>query len=165
MNDRAFVDTNILVYAVDTRAAAKQARAAAVIEELITSSRAVVSTQVLQEYFVHALKLRIPASEVRANVEVYSQLEVVLVGPELILGAIDLHRLHHLSFWDALIIRCASAAGCGRVLTEHMNHGQIINGVRIENPFLAVADKAKERTASWRVAGGGRRTARRTRRA
>lgn len=111
-----------------------------------------MSTQVLQEYFVKATgKLRLPADEVRARVEQLAQLEVVLVRPDLILGAIDLHRLSRISFWDALIVRCASAAGCGRLLTEDLNHGQLIDGVRIENPFASTGGKAKELSPSWRV--------------
>lgn len=52
-----------------------------------------------------------------------------------ILGAIDLCRLHALTFWDALVVRAASAAGCGRLLSEDMHDGQTIDGARIENPF------------------------------
>lgn len=59
----------------------------------------------------------------------------MIIRPELILGAIDLCRLHELSFWDALVVRSASAAGCGRLLSEDMQDGQTIDGVRIENPF------------------------------
>jgi predicted nucleic acid-binding protein len=55
--------------------------------------------------------------------------------PEIILGAIDLHRLHALSFWDALVVKAASVAGCGRLLSEDLNHGQAIGGITIENPF------------------------------
>jgi predicted nucleic acid-binding protein len=73
----------------------------------------------------------------RRKVEALAELEVVLVRPELIIGAIDLHRLHALSFWDALVIRCASAAGCRRIFSEDMAHGQTIDGVEIENPFKA----------------------------
>src|SRR5258708_26045390 len=56
------------------------------------------------------------------------------IGPPLIFKilAIDLHLLHSISFWDALIVRCASAAGCVRLLTEDLNHGQRIDGVQIE---------------------------------
>ncbi|MBV9947130.1 MAG: hypothetical protein JOZ69_09805, partial [Myxococcales bacterium] len=55
-----------------------------------------------------------------------------MIRPERVLGAIDLHRLNSISFWDALIVRCASAAGCATVLTEDLNAGQVIDGVRIE---------------------------------
>lgn len=136
MSDRVFVDTNIFVYADDRSAKAKRVRARAVLSELIRTRRAVVSTQVMQEYFAAATaKLGLPPERARIRVERLNRLDVVLVRPELILGAIDLCRLHSLSFWDALVVRSASAAGCGRLLSEDMQHGQTLDGVRIENPF------------------------------
>jgi predicted nucleic acid-binding protein len=41
-----------------------------------------------------------------------------------------------IKFWDALIIAAASAANCFEVLTEDLNEGQIIAGVRVVNPFM-----------------------------
>lgn len=55
---------------------------------------------------------------------------------DAILAAIDLHRLHSLSFWDALIIRSATASGCTVLLSEDMQHGRRIDGLQICNPFL-----------------------------
>lgn len=134
--ERVFLDTNVLVYADDLAAGVKRDQAMALLRELVQSSRAVVSTQVLQEFYVIATrKLGVPAEIARQKVERFAQLDVVLVRPELVLGAIDLHRLHRLSFWDALVVRCASVSGCARVLSEDMGHGQLVDGVRIENPF------------------------------
>jgi predicted nucleic acid-binding protein len=136
MSDRAFVDTNIFVYADDRSAKTKRVRARAVLSELIRHKRAVVSTQVMQEYFAAAVKtLGLSPERARLRVERLNRLDVVLIRPELILGAIDLCRLHPLSFWDALVVRSASAAGCGRLLSEDLQDGQTIDGVRIENPF------------------------------
>lgn len=136
LSDRVFVDTNVFVYADDADAGGKRDRARSILSELVSAGRAVVSTQVLQEFYVVATrKLSIPPDRARSRIEVLSRLHVVLIRPELVLGAIDLHRLHALSFWDALVLRCASVAGCSRVLSEDLNHGQIIDGVRIENPF------------------------------
>ena len=136
MSDRVFVDTNIFVYADDRAARTKRARARTVLSELIRTRRAVVSTQVMQEYFAAAIKkLGLSPERARIRVERLNRLDVVLIRPELILGAIDLCRLHALSFWDALVVRSASAAGCGRLLSEDMQDGQTIDGVRIENPF------------------------------
>lgn len=136
MSDRVFVDTNIFVYADDRAARTKRVRARTVLSELIRTRRAVVSTQVMQEYFVAAIKkLGLSPERARIRVQRLNRLDVVLIRPELILGAIDLCRLHALSFWDALVVRSASAAGCGRLLSEDMQDGQTIDGVRIENPF------------------------------
>lgn len=136
MSDRVFVDTNIFVYADDKSARTKRVRARRVLSDLIREKRAVVSTQIMQEYFAAAVrKLGLSAEQARMRIERLSRLDVVLVRPELILGAIDLCRLHRLSFWDALVVRSASAAGCARLLTEDLQRGRTIDGVRIENPF------------------------------
>jgi predicted nucleic acid-binding protein len=137
MSDRVFVDTNVFVYADDAAAKVKRPRARAVLTELIRGRRAVVSTQVMQEYFAAAItRLKLPPARARLRIERLNRLDVVLIRPELILGAIDLHRLHALSFWDALVVRAASAAGCARLLTEDLQDGRTIDGVRIENPFV-----------------------------
>jgi predicted nucleic acid-binding protein len=136
MSDRVFIDTNIFVYADDRSARTKRVRARTVLSELIRAKRVVVSTQVMQEYFAAAIKkLGLSPERARIRVERLNRLDVVLIRPELILGAIDLCRLHALSFWDALVVRSASAAGCGRLLSEDMQDGQTIDGVKIENPF------------------------------
>ncbi len=138
MSDRVFLDTNILVYADDADAGAKHKTARKLVYDLIASSRAVLSTQVLQEYFVIATrKLGVKPELARRKVEALAELEVVRIRSDLIVGAIDLHRLHSLSFWDALIVRCASAAGCRRIFSEGMSPGQTLEGVEIENPFGA----------------------------
>lgn len=153
MAGRVFLDTNVLVYAEDARDGAKCKQARSIIEQAISSGEAVVSTQVLQELFsVATKKLGIAATVARGLVEDYSKLDVVLVRPELILGAIDLHRVHSVSFWDALVIRSASAASCDRLLSEDLQHGRTIDGVLIENPFLP-ATRAGEQRAGY---GAGR---------
>lgn len=137
MSGRFFLDTNVLVYADDLDAGKKREVAREILREALSSHTGVVSTQVLQEFFVIATrKLGGDAATARRKVELLSNLDLVLVRLDLILGAIDLHRLHQISFWDALIIRCASAAGCTRLISEDMHHGQVLDGVRIENPFL-----------------------------
>jgi predicted nucleic acid-binding protein len=118
MPERVVVATNVLVYAYDRKQRGKRARARSVLSDLIRERSAVISTQVLQEFFAATTrKLQLPAEQARRYVEMLTRLDVVLVRPELILAAIDLHRLHRLAFWDALIIKSASAAGCARVLS------------------------------------------------
>jgi predicted nucleic acid-binding protein len=131
-----FLDTNILLYADDGEAGRRHDRSVEIVEHAVRTGRGVLSTQVLQEYFVNATsKLGIDAGEVRINVELYSRMKVVQIRLEDILAAIDLHRLHQLSLWDALIVTCAAGSGCRRVLTEDLQHGQVLAGVKIENPF------------------------------
>jgi predicted nucleic acid-binding protein len=134
---RAFIDTNILVYADDSKYPAKQMKAIDLLEQHLRRHTGVVSIQVLQEYFVAAhRKLHLDAGIAKRKIEVYAKFHVAEPRVNDVLGAIDLHRLHGLSFWDALIIQSAKNSGCGVLLTEDMQHGQVIDGVKIVNPFL-----------------------------
>jgi predicted nucleic acid-binding protein len=137
VSERVFVDTNVLVYADDLDAGDKATRARELLRALYTDMNGVLSTQVLQEFFVVSTrKLGVDKAVARRKVELLSKLDVVTIQVSHILQAIDLHRLHSVSFWDALIISCAAAAGCVRLLSEDLQHGAVIAGVRIENPFL-----------------------------
>jgi predicted nucleic acid-binding protein len=75
-------------------------------------------------------------SLIRERLTFYRRFEVATTTPELIAGALDLHVLHGLSFYDALIVQAALASGCQRVLTEDMQNGARFGGVQIVNPFL-----------------------------
>lgn len=134
---RAFFDTNILFYSDDKRSPGKQQRALSLIRSHRSDRTGVVSLQVLQEYFVSVTrKLGLDPAIARRKLEIFSRFE--LVEPRLgdILAAIDLHRLHQISYWDALVVHSAKVSGCQAVFTEDLQHGQVINGVRIVNPFL-----------------------------
>jgi predicted nucleic acid-binding protein len=140
MTGRTFLDSNILVYSVDEGPAeeAKHARATELLSGRAESL--VVSTQVLQEFYVVATrKLKNPLSEERAAraVRGLAKLDVIGMDVPLVLAAVDTSRTAKISLWDALIIEAASRAGCDRVLSEDLNAGQEMHGVRIENPFAA----------------------------
>ncbi len=135
-----FVDTNVLVYAYDAADPAKQRRAQAVLEGLWRSRTGTLSTQVLQEFYSVAtskLKPAVELGEAREIISLYSAWPIVLIEPSLIINASRVSEQHQLSFWDALLVEAARAAGATQLLTEDMNHGQSIQGVRIENPFVA----------------------------
>jgi predicted nucleic acid-binding protein len=136
MPARSFFDTNILVYADDQANAAKQRRAVELFNEHRRARTGVVSLQVLQEYFVTVTrKLQIDARTARRRVELLSKFDVVVHEVSDVLAAIDLHRLHGLSFWDALILRATKQSGCSVLFTEDMQEAREIDGVRIVNPF------------------------------
>jgi predicted nucleic acid-binding protein len=133
---RVFLDTNVLLYADDEDAGGKRDRARELLAAALAAGNGVLSTQVLQEYFVNATrKLKLDPARARARMELYLGFEVTVVRVEHILGAIDLHRLRALSFWDALVVRCAADAGCELLLTEDLQHGSTMEGVKVENPF------------------------------
>ncbi len=136
MSGRSFFDTNVLVYTDDGDAPSKQTRALDLIAEHRQGRSGVVSTQVIQEYFVATTKkLGVPAPLARRKAELFGRLELVPIGLDDILGAIDLHRLHQLSLWDALIVRAALASGCTRLYTEDLKPGWRLDGLVVVNPF------------------------------
>jgi predicted nucleic acid-binding protein len=137
MKERSFIDTNILVYSDDADATEKCASSVSLLETAMRTRFGVISTQVLQEYFVASTrKLGVNPSIAKTRVQFFAKLDVVQISADDVLSAIDLHRLHSLSFWDSLILHAAKKAGCSVLLTEDMNHGQKIEGIRIHNPFL-----------------------------
>jgi predicted nucleic acid-binding protein len=131
-----FLDTNVLLYADDLDGGAKTGAARELVRRCIVDRTGVVSTQILQEYYVNARKkLKMEGSAARARVEIYSALEVVTVTPSLVLAAIDLNRLDSVSFWDALVVRAAELAGCDRLWSEDLQTGRRFGGVVVANPF------------------------------
>jgi predicted nucleic acid-binding protein len=136
MNVRSFFDTNVLAYADDKAAPAKQRRALELVAEHRRAGTGVVSLQVLQEYFVTVTrKLNVDARVARRKVELLAEFDVAAPDVTDILAAIDLHRLHGFSFWDALILRAAKQAGCRVLLSEDMQETRELDGVLIVNPF------------------------------
>lgn len=134
---RSFIDTNVLVYADAGDEPAKQRRALSLIAAARLSSQGVVSTQVLQEFANVALrKLGLPPDLLRERLRFYSGFDVVPVTAELIATAVDLHASHRLAFYDALVLRAAIAAGCGRLWSEDMQDGLRLGGLQIANPFV-----------------------------
>ena len=137
MNVRSFFDTNILVYSDDKDSPSKQRRAVELIAQHLERGTGAVSLQVLQEYFVTVTrKLRLEAAIARRKVELLAEFHVIVPNLTDVLAAIDLHRLHQLSFWDAMVLRTAKQAGCLALLTEDFQPGKTIDGVRIVNPFV-----------------------------
>ena len=105
MSARSFFDTNILVYADDDEAPAKQRLARDLIYQHRRGGTGVVSLQVLQEYFVTVTrKLKLDPRTARRKVELLSEFDVAAPQVADILAAIDLHRLHGFPFWDALVL-------------------------------------------------------------
>jgi predicted nucleic acid-binding protein len=137
MSAKVFLDANVLVYAQDAASPEKQRRSRDLIARLARTGDGVISTQVMQEFFVAVTrKLGVPPLAAKAVLKTFTVFEIVTAGPDLIHDAIDCAVLNAISFWDALIIAAAASAGCTILFTEDLNHGQIIMGVKVQNPLL-----------------------------
>lgn len=133
---KVFLDANVLVYAHDANAGGKRETSRDWLARLGRSGDGVISTQVLQEFFVATTrKLAVPPLAAKAVMKTFQVFEIVQVSPALIGEAIDCSVLNQLSFWDSLILTAAASAGCTTLLTEDMNPGQTALGVKIHNPY------------------------------
>jgi predicted nucleic acid-binding protein len=133
---KVFLDANILVYAQDRDSPAKRRRSREVIASLAQSGNGVISTQVLQEFYVAVTrKMGVAPLAAKRVMQTFKIFEIVQASPDLIESAIDCSVLNGISFWDALIVAAAAASACVIVYSEDLNSGQTIQGVRIENPF------------------------------
>ncbi len=133
-----FFDTNVLVYLVDEDEPEKQRIARSLVEEHLIKGDGVISVQVLREFYWVAGRLDHPLSEERAREAVndFAEFASVSEDADMVLKAVRRHREMSLSFWDALIVEAALKAGADRLFTEDLQHGQLIEGMRVENPFL-----------------------------
>lgn len=133
-----FFDTNILVYFIDEDEPEKQEVARGLVEEYLIEGNGMISVQVLREFYVAARRLRHPLSEERAleAVRDLATFSPLTEDATMVLGAVSRTREMSISFWDALIVEAALKAGADRLLTEDMQHGLLIEGMRVENPFL-----------------------------
>lgn len=137
MSGLSFLDTNVLVYTDDEDSPEKRARALAIYADCRRRSQGVLSIQVLQEYFVTVTrKLGVDTELARRKTDLFSRLHLVILDRDDILGAIDIHRLYRISFWDALIVRAALVSNCAILYSEDMQHGWKIESLQIVNLFI-----------------------------
>ncbi len=139
MSVRVFLDTNILVYAVDRAEQETDKRAKA--REIIAQGSFGLSAQVLQEFYVTVTrKIKKPLSAARAArlVAELAKLQIVTTDTTLINTAIALSERYQISYWDGAIIAAAEALDAKTVYSEDMNHGQTYGSVRVENPFVGL---------------------------
>jgi predicted nucleic acid-binding protein len=139
MNGKAFIDTNILIYAHDHRAGARYQLAEELLEKLWHEKRAVLSTQVLQEFCVNARRKStkpIDMDELRETIRDFLGWQIVVNSAESVLRALETEVRYQISFWDAMIVQAAESAGCEVLYSEDLSHGQKYNGVLVINPFV-----------------------------
>ena len=140
MNDSwVFVDTNILVYAYDASAEEKHRTALGIVRNLWKSGKGILSTQVLQEFFVTVVqKIPRPIDDEMALgiIRDLTHWRIVVNDVDTIIGAISIRSKHRLSFWDSMIVVAAISGGADILLTEDLSHHQEIGEIRVQNPFL-----------------------------
>jgi predicted nucleic acid-binding protein len=133
-----FVDTNVIVYGYDDSDPVKQKRAGLVMRKLWETRNGRLSFQVLQEFYVTVTrKLKPPLAHDRAREEIRDLLawRPVRPGADLLEDAWQVEDRFGLSWWDSLIVASAKAAECGILLTEDLQDGLEIDGLRVMNPF------------------------------
>lgn len=136
MRDKVFIDTNILIYMQSGMDPAKMETSRQLFLKSSSEHLIVLSTQVLQEFFVAMTrKLHYDPITIKQLLGLFDDFEIVTINTSIIFDAIDTSILNQLSFWDSLIICSAVSSHCKVIYTEDMNHGQLIRGVEIVNPF------------------------------
>ncbi len=133
---KAFFDTNVLLYMYSNADERKQTRARTLYREYAFTGRILLSTQVVQEFFVAALrKLKLPRKEVQEVTAAFLDSPLIVVDPSHIRAAIEKEDRYNISFWDALILAAAESGGAELLYTEDLNDGQQYGGVLARNPF------------------------------
>ncbi len=136
---KVFVDTNIIVYAYDVSAGEKHHKAVEIMKDIWSTGYGIISSQVLQEFFVNVTgkipkPLNVPAA--KEIVKDLLKWKTVSINGEIILEAIDIHKEHKFSFWDSAIIAAAVEGGAGILLSEDLTDKYKIKGIVIKNPFI-----------------------------
>lgn len=135
MTGRAFLDTNVLVYAVDDADPEKKKAARALLAQ---AENVVISAQVLNEFYVTVTRKLKPAVDAEAAghmVRKLARLQCVPVDAQLVQLALRAGQRWQLSHWDSLVVEAARQSGCVKVLTEDLADGASYDGLVIENPF------------------------------
>lgn len=138
---RFSVDTNLLIYSIDTDAGPRHEQARDLMDALADAD-CVLTLQALAEFFLAVTrKSKMPAAEAAALVHDWMELFPVAVADGRTLReAIGLRNEHGFGFWDAMLVEAARAAGVTRLLTEDMQDGRRVGALLLENPFKAGFD-------------------------
>jgi predicted nucleic acid-binding protein len=139
MSDRFFLDTNLFVYTFDDIAPVKAKKAAQLIRRAADTGEGIISYQVVQEFFNVAFRrFAQPMSAAEAEqylITVLRPLLAVHSSPALYFSALRIAERYRISWYDSIIVAAALEGQCEKLYSEDFQHGQKIEGVRIENPF------------------------------
>ena len=131
-----FLDTNILVYAVDGKDPVKQDVARKIVASALDSEKFIISAQVLNEFSnIALLKLGMDIGEVRDFISIFRRIRTVPLEPEWTDRALSIKDAYRIQFFDSLLLAAAEANGCDEIWTEDLNDGQYYCGIKAANPL------------------------------
>ena len=135
-----FLDTNIFIYSFDEKSPVKRQKAKGMIREALKSQNGVVSFQVIQEFLNTATK-KFPVALSFEDLNDYLRTVLfplceIFPTEDIYQYALELHMIHRFSFYDSLILAGAAKTNCKIIYTEDLQHGQVVAGVKIQNPFI-----------------------------
>ena len=134
MAELAFLDSNVLIYAISKHQADGEKYAAA--NRILQEAEVAISAQVMQEFFVNAtVKGGMAVSEAREWLDALQDFPCVPTSRDLVFAAIDHSTRYKINYWDAAIIAAAEQSGAAVVYSEDLNHGQHYGRVQVLNPF------------------------------
>ena len=140
MSDKAFFDTNILVYAFDESEPEKGKIAKQLIYDYGCNGNLILSTQVLQEFYVATTRMgkkMLTVQEAEEIVNDFAEYPLIAIDRIIIANAMKRHQSKNFSFWDSLIVEAALESGSSTLFSEDMQHGFVIGSLTIRNPFAA----------------------------
>lgn len=133
-----FVDTNVLLYSISTAPEERHKRDQGIA--ILARDDCALSVQVLQEFYVQATRTTrpspLPHDIAMGLVDAWLRFSVQETTKALMAAAFEIKAAHDFSYWDAAIVAAARALGCHTLLSEDMQHGRVVDGVTIVNPFI-----------------------------
>jgi predicted nucleic acid-binding protein len=143
MTVKCFVDSNVLVYARDLSERDKQQRASYWIEALAIAGAGRLSYQVLIEAYsalTRAGKTHMDLPDARIYISNFRHWHPLHVDLTVVGRAWQIQDRFGFSWWDCLIVAAAQISECAYLLTEDLQHGQDLEGVKVVDPFLVAPD-------------------------
>jgi predicted nucleic acid-binding protein len=136
-------DTNVLVYATASISDVKVMRARDLIARAMRAASSVLLLQTLAEFSSVAIrKARIPVKDIRRTIDAWrAVMPVQAADVDDLSAALEAVRVHRLPFWDAMLWASAQRAGVRHMLTEDLQDGLELRGVRFVNPFKQENDR------------------------
>ena len=131
-----FIDSNVFIYAADSKNPVKRSIARKLSTEAVASSGYEINVQVLNEFSsVAHRKLGLTIDEIKAYLEMFRALTILPVPADVTEKGLDVMQRYGLQFYDSLLIVAASESGCSEFISEDLNDGQIYCGMKAVNPF------------------------------